>query len=46
VTEPRRDLPRSERPIETEEIRGPGADFGPGILLIGVALFILLAVLA
>lgn len=37
--------PRSERPIETEQIRGPGADFGPSLLLIGVALFILLVVL-
>jgi hypothetical protein len=37
----------SERPIETEEIRDPGADFGAGFLLVGLALLlILLAVLA
>lgn len=35
------------RRIETEEIRGAGADFGPGILFLGVALIIvLLAVLS
>lgn len=30
--------------IETEEIRGPGADFGPGLLLIGLTLCIVLVV--
>jgi hypothetical protein len=35
---------RPESWIETEEIRDPGADFGPGILMIGLALCILLLV--
>lgn len=38
---------RPESWIETETIRGPGADFGPGFLLVGLALLLtLLAVLA
>lgn len=38
------EVPVSERRIETEEIRDPGADFGPGILILGLALCIVLVV--
>lgn len=30
--------------IETEEIRGPGADFGPALLIVGLVLFAALLV--
>jgi hypothetical protein len=36
--------PRSERPIAMEQIRGPGADFGPGLFLVGLALCVALLV--